>query len=151
MSWHPVVGYWDLNCQLGKGGVQCLDQLVWISSSLVGLTRVSEIDHISHRFPAIAAIFHSFLSRSVGVETSLGIVREPSANQARVGFLTCLGSRSFMVTPRTPRNICMPASLCGLYTGSVNSSVGASTVSWYYLHSSLYWWLRLLRLSQVFM
>ena len=30
MSRHPLEGYCKLNCQLGKGGMQALDHLVWI-------------------------------------------------------------------------------------------------------------------------
>ena len=38
MSRHLLKGYWRLSCQLGKGGVQALDHLVWISWGPEGLT-----------------------------------------------------------------------------------------------------------------
>ena len=53
-----------------------------------------------------------------------------------------------MVMPGTLRNTCTSASLSGLQAGSVRSSTGASTLSWCFLDSSLYWWFRLWRLSR---
>ena len=39
MSRHPLEGYWKLSCQLGKGEVQALDNLDWVS--WVGLVRLT--------------------------------------------------------------------------------------------------------------
>ena len=66
-----------------------------------------------------------------------------SAIRARVRFLSSPGSCSFEVMPGALRNICMSASLSDLQSGSVSSSIGASTMFWCFLYSSLYWWFRL--------
>ena len=42
----------------------------------------------------------------------------------------------------------MSVSLSGFQAGSVSSSIGTSTMSWYVLDSSLYWWFRRWRLMR---
>ena len=73
MSRHPLEGYWKLSCQLGKGGVQALDHLVWISwvEGLKGWQRVSEDGDISQFFPTLQQVPYSctnnqYLSSIVG-------------------------------------------------------------------------------------
>ena len=73
-----------------------------------------------------------------------------SVVRARVMLLSSPGSCSFELMSGTPRNIRTSASLSGLQAGSVSSSIGASTKSRCFLHSSLYWWFRLWRLRRFF-
>ena len=61
MSRHPLEGYCELSCQLGKGGVKALDHLVWISwvEGLKGWKRVGEDGDISHFFPTLQQVLCS--------------------------------------------------------------------------------------------
>ena len=61
MSRHPLEGYCELSCQLGKGGVHALDHLVWISwvEGLKGWKRVGEDGDISLFFPTLQQVLCS--------------------------------------------------------------------------------------------
>ena len=69
-----------------------------------------------------------------------------SAVRARVRFLSSPGSWSW----DTQKHLYI-CSLSGFQAGSVSSSVGASTMHWCFLHSSLYWWFRFWPLERFLM
>ena len=83
-----------------------------------------------------------------GVDMSLGIVRESVSNQGK-GEVSELSRVLIHCGDAwdTQKHLYVFLSI-SLQAGSVSSSVGASTTSRCFLHSSLSWWFRLWRLRQ---